>query len=350
MAEPRAVYIDGPRLLRIEETPPRQPGPGEALVRVAWAGICGSDREVLAGTRPAAFVRYPVVPGHEWSGTVVAIGEQAGQQAGEKAGEKANAELVGRAVVGEGFRSCQRCEACRRGDGNLCEAAYDETGFTRPGAWADYLTLPARLLHVLPDGSDLRAAAGLEPAACVAAACLKAAPVPGERVAVVGAGTLGLLATQLLRAGHPDELTVVDPNDRRAELARSCGATHVLTPGEAERRAGRFDAVIEAAGAPGAAGLAVRLARRGGRVVLTGIAGADDRQLSATELVLGQVTVHTVFGAPSRAWSHAVRAFAAGALDPAAVMTHELALDDVAEAFGLLADERSGAVKVLLKP
>jgi 2-desacetyl-2-hydroxyethyl bacteriochlorophyllide A dehydrogenase len=338
VSEPRAVVIDAPRQLRVEAAEPRLPGHDEALVRVAWAGICGSDREVLAGNRPAAFVRYPVVPGHEWSGTVVSVGADV------------DADLVGRAVVGEGFRSCQRCVACRRGDGNLCSSGYDETGFTQPGAWADYLTLPARLLHVLPDGSDLRAAAGLEPAACVAAACLKAAPVPGERVAVVGAGTLGLLAAQLLHAGRPAELVAVEPNARRAELALRCGATTVRTPLEARRLAGRFDLVIEAAGVSGAASLAARLAGRGGRVVLAGIPGADDRPVSTAVLVLGQITVHTVFGAPSRAWTHAVRAFAAGVLDPAVVMTHEVALDEVAEAFGLLADERSGAVKVLLRP
>ncbi len=334
----QAVRIDGPGRLRVVAAEPRQPRAGEALVRVAWAGICGSDREVLAGTRPAAFVRYPVVPGHEWSGTVVSVGAGA------------PAELVGRPVVGEGFRSCGRCTACRRGDTNLCAADYDETGFTRPGAWADYLTLPARLLHVLPDGADLRAAAVLEPAACVAAACLKVAPVPGERVAVVGAGTLGLLATQLLRAAGPSELTVVDPKPERGDLARRCGATALRSPAEAAASAGRFDVVVEAAGAAGAARLAVRLARRGGRVALLGLPAVDDDPPSPTDLVLNQVTVLPVFGAPSRAWSHAVRAFASGVLDPAAVITHELPLAEASAALDLLSDAEAGAVKVLLRP
>jgi len=340
LRDARAVHIDAPGRLRITPIEPRLPGPGEVLIEVAWAGICGSDREVLAGTRPANFVRYPLVPGHEWSGTVVSAGEQA------------DAALVGRAVVGEGFRSCQRCAACRRGDTNLCEADYRETGFTEPGAWSDYLTVPARLLHVLPVGCDLRAAAGLEPAACVAAACLKAAPVPGERIAVVGAGTLGLLATQLLAAGHPAELIVIDPRGDRGELAQRCGATTCLSPEEAQRKLGRFDLVLEAAGAPGTARLAMQLARRGGRVVLTGIppASEGDEALSPTALVLGEITVHAVFGAPSRAWSHAVRAFATGLLDPSVIVTHEVALNDVAEAFRILADPRAGAVKVLLQP
>jgi 2-desacetyl-2-hydroxyethyl bacteriochlorophyllide A dehydrogenase len=338
VSETRAVRIEAPHRLAVVPVAARRPDAGEALVRVAWAGICGSDREVLAGTRPSAFVRYPLVPGHEWSGTVVEVGP------GEDSG------LLGRPVVGEGFRSCLRCDACRRGDTNLCGNGYQETGFTEPGAWADYLTLPARLLHVLPDDADLRAAAALEPAACIASACLKAATVPGERVAVVGAGTLGLLAVQLLAAAHPAELTVVHTRMARADLAIECGATNVVTPERAVDLAGRFDAVIEAAGAPGTARLATVLARRGGRVVLTGIPASDDDPPTPTELVLGELTVHTVFGASSRAWQHAVRAFAAGALRPDLLITYEVALDDVTEAFRVLEQERASAVKVLLRP
>jgi 2-desacetyl-2-hydroxyethyl bacteriochlorophyllide A dehydrogenase len=331
----RAVYIDEPGQLRVAPAEPTQPGAGEALVRVAWAGICGSDRELLAGGRPAGFVRYPLVPGHEWSGTVVSVGSDV------------DSVLTGKPVVGEGFRSCGRCAACHRGDNNLCAADYDETGFTQPGAWADYLTLPARLLHVLPEGSDLRAAAGLEPAACIAAACLKLAPVPGERAAIVGAGMLGLLATQLLRASGVAELAVVARRPDRAELARRCGATTILSPGSG---LGGFDVVLEAAGTSGAARLAVELANRGGRVALTGIPSVDDDPPSPTTLVVNQITVHTVFGASSGAWAHAVRAFASGAIDPTPLITHEVGLDDVSQAFQLLADRQAGAVKVLLHP
>ncbi|EQD81654.1 2-desacetyl-2-hydroxyethyl bacteriochlorophyllide A dehydrogenase [Saccharopolyspora erythraea NRRL 2338] len=335
---PRAVVIDSPGHLRVQPTEPRPPGPGEALVRVAWSGICGSDREVFTGRRPAEFVRYPVVPGHEWSGTVVEVGA-------DVAGD-----LAGRHVVGEGFRNCQVCEACRRGQNNLCSGGYDETGFTRPGAWADHLTLPARLLHVLPENADLRVAAVLEPAACVAEACLKLATETGERVAVVGGGGLGLLATQLLAAASPAELVVVDPEPARADLATECGATTWTSPEDAPGLFGRFDAVLEAAGAPGTADLATRLARSGGRVVLTGVPAGDERSLSPSHLLLSQITLHTVFGAPSRAWTHAVRAFACGLLDPARIISREFALDDAAEALRVLGAERKRTVKVLLRP
>nr|WP_232295195.1 alcohol dehydrogenase catalytic domain-containing protein [Parafrankia sp. EUN1f] len=184
----RAVWIDAPGQLATRPAEPVALGPGEVLVQVAWAGICGSDREVLRGTRPAGFVRYPVIPGHEWSGTVTAVGPAVdpavspatGPAVSPAVGPAGDAALVGRRVVAEGFRSCRICNACRGGDTNLCAAPYDETGFTCPGAWSDHLVVPSHLLHVLPPDADLRAAAGLEPAACAAAMCLRAGAVPGN--------------------------------------------------------------------------------------------------------------------------------------------------------------------------
>lgn len=330
----RAVLIERPQSLRLVPAEPALPGPGEAVVGIAWSGICGSDREVFAGSRAGEFVRYPVVPGHEWSGTVIELGPGT------------DPSLLGKPVVGEGFRNCGRCPPCRQGDTNLCVAKYEETGFTQPGAWADELLLPARLLHELPEGADLRAAALLEPAACMAAACLKVQAVPGERVAVVGGGTLGMLATQLLAAGGPAELIVVDPREDRAELATRFGAS--LCPPEAAQ--GGFDVVVEAAGAPGSARLAVSLTRRGGRTVLTGLAGVETEPLVPAELVGAAVTVHTVFGAPSRAWSHAVRAFSAGILDPVPLITHEFSLEKADQALALLADATTPTGKILLHP
>ena len=329
-----AVRISAPGSISLVDEPVGAPGPGEALVRVAYAGICGSDRELLEGGRPAAFVRYPVVPGHEWSGVVAEVGDGA------------DPRLVGRKVVGEGFRNCQACDACRQGQTTLCEAPYEETGFTQPGAWNDFLRLPARLLHVLPADADLRAAALLEPAACAAEACLLAALVPGERAAVVGGGTLGLLSAQLLRASSPRELVVVARRAEREALARRMGADRMISP---EQVKSAFDVVIESAGTPGSAQLAVDIARRGGRVVLTCIPGDLADAVSVQTLVTQAVSVFNVFGAPSRAWVHTVRAFAAGLLDPTPLITHELPLSEIREAFRVMAEDPSVG-KVLMKP
>ncbi|MFG7942192.1 zinc-dependent alcohol dehydrogenase [Streptomyces cacaoi] len=333
----RAVVVDAPGRHRIVSGPRPEPGPEEVRVAVHAAGICGSDRELYEGTRPRSHVRYPVTPGHEWSGTVDAVGEGV------------DARLVGRRVVAEGFRACLRCVRCREGATTLCLRGYDETGFTQPGAFADVLVLPARLLHPLPDGADLTAAALLEPAAVAAAAVLAAGVRPGDRVAVVGAGTLGVLAVQLLAAFSPGELLAVDPRRTRGELALDAGASRAGTPDEVARERGAFDAVLETAGAPGTAGDACRLARPGGCVVLAGALGDGAEGLDPLRLVLGQLTVRSVFGAPSAAWSYAVRAFTEGQLAPRALVTHEYPLDRFGEALERVRDDPA-AGKVLLRP
>ena len=334
----RSLLVERPGSHVLTEGPLPQPGPGEVRVRVAAAGICMSDREVYDGHRDAAYVRYPVVPGHEWSGTVGAVGEGV------------DPALVGRRTVAEGFRACGRCERCRDGETSLCTTGYDETGFTRPGAFADHVVVPARLLHPLADDADLRAAALLEPAAVIAAAVRAGAPEPGERIAVLGAGTLGLLAVQLLAAVSPAELTVIDPRRERASLALDFGAGQALTPEEAEEVRGRYDLVVETAGAPSTAADACLLARRGGRVVLTGMFTPGAVGIDPVHLSLSQLTVRSVFGAPSSAWSYAVRAFTAGLLDPAPLITHEFPLERFAEAVALVGSGDPETGKVLLRP
>ena len=334
----RAVVVDRPGEHRLVSGPRAEPGPGEARIAVFAAGVCASDRELYQGTRAEGYVRYPVTPGHEWSGVVDAVGEGV------------SPELLGRKVVGEGFRACLACERCRAGETSLCTSGYDETGFTRPGAFADVLTLPARLLHVLPEDADLRAAALLEPAAVVAAAMLAAPARPGERVAVVGAGTLGLLAVQFLAASSPAELLVSDPRVTRAEQALAFGATAAVTPEDAATRNGRFDLVVETAGAPTTAHDACLLARRGGRVVLTGMFEPGARGIDPIHLSVSQLTVRSVFGATPAAWAYAVRAFGTGLLDPGPLVTHELPLTGFADAVELVGSGRPDVGKVLLRP
>jgi threonine dehydrogenase-like Zn-dependent dehydrogenase len=331
-----AVVIEAPGSHQLIRHEPRDPGPGEALVAVHSVGICGSDREVYKGNRPEGYVRYPIVPGHEWSGTVQSVGSGVPEP------------LVGRKVVGEGFRNCQVCDRCHAGETTLCTAGYEETGFTQPGAMAATLTLPARLLHILPDDADLTSAALLEPAACIAAAALKANAQPGERVAVVGTGTLGMFAVQFLKACSPAELLAIGTRPDRVALSRAYGATDSRIKGE--KLPDDFDVVIETAGSTSAACTAASLLRRGGRLVLTGIPAPGAQGLDPTALVVRQLQVSTVFGAPPEAWAHAVRVFGAGLLDPLPLVTHELPLAEFSQAIELVGSSDPKVGKVVLHP
>lgn len=331
-----AVLLSAPGAVEVTEVDVSPPLPGELLVRVEVAGICGSDVELFAGNRPADIVRYPVVPGHEWAGRIAAVGAGV---AGFTPGDP---------VVVEGLRWCGECARCREGATNLCLAGYRETGFTEPGGFAEYVMVPARLAHPVPEDKLLEEAALLEPAACVVAALLAGAPQAGQRVVVIGGGTLGLIAVQLLVRTSPAELILVESRADRRELGARFGATKTVAPGEVAD----FDAdlVIEAAGAPETALAAVRAARRGGTVVLMGISGAGAATVPPDEVAVRELHVHGVFGARAECWPIAIGHFASGDLDLSAMISHRFPLAEVRTAMRTASSHSPGLGKVLLRP
>jgi threonine dehydrogenase-like Zn-dependent dehydrogenase len=309
----------------VEVERPR-PGPGEVLVRVAAVGICGSDVELLRGSRPAAYVRYPIVPGHEWSGEVAELGPGV------------TSVRPGDRVVAEGFRACGSCDRCKEGRTNLCSAEYAETGFTHAGAFAEYVLVPARLLHILPADANLSAAALLEPAA---------------RVAVVGAGTLGLIAVAMLTLVSPAELALIGTRPDRLALGRELGCTGAfdIKSGDPVEAFGEdFDLVFEAANQPEGAQTALLLARRGATVILEGISGVEQPSLVNDLLPLKHLRVQGIFGASGAAWRFAVRLFSDRKVEFGRLVTHRFPLDEHERAFAALQDRSAAALKVQLVP
>jgi 2-desacetyl-2-hydroxyethyl bacteriochlorophyllide A dehydrogenase len=341
----RAIVIEGPGLVRLAEMATPAPGPGEVLIRSRAVGICGSDVELYRGTRPVGFYRYPLVPGHEWSGEVAAIGKQVRKLS------------VGDRVVVEGIVSCGACWNCRIGLTNLCESGYDEIGFTRPGGMAEYVVVPARQIHVLPRDASFQEAAFLEPTAVVAQAFLRSSPRVGETVVVIGDGTIGLLAVQILRLFTPAALILVGSHDERLEVGQRLGATYTINSkrGDAEQflrdlTQGRgADLVFEGGGRAAGVELSMRLARRGGTVILEGIAGAGAHlSLESDTFVLKHLAVQGIFGASSAAWTYTVQLFSTGLLQLTPLITHCLALPDYEAALNTVMARREGALKVLL--
>ncbi len=261
----RAAVLTGPRAFRLETVRDPAPGDGEVLVRIAAAGICGTDYRIWTGER---HVPYPLIPGHEFIGDVVAVGAGVSRVA-----------LGGRVAVEPNW-GCGVCDLCREGSGNLC-LARTAVGIDRDGGFAELATLPERACWPAPAGVASDVLLFAEPLAVVVRAVSRAAPRPGETAAVVGAGTLGLLALQLLHA-RGCRVLVVARTDRRLGLARELGAeSTVAGTGQgvvdaARRLAGRdgVDLVVETAGTAEAVELCLGregLVRPGGRVVLTGL-------------------------------------------------------------------------------
>lgn len=313
-------------------------GPGDVLVRSCLAGVCRTDIDVLNGELDSRWVRYPCIPGHEWSGVVEVVGEGVGDlDPGDR-------------VVCEGFCYCGACRRCRAGETHLCES-YDCLGFTRGGGYGELVLVPRRVVHRLPEGVPLDAAVLIEPASVVLKGLLCARPALGESVGVVGVGTIGALTIVLARLFAPAAVVAYGVREEELELARRLGADETAdVSGAAAPHEGELDLVVETAGAVAALELATRLPREGGRIVALGIAG-EGRELCvpADRFVLRDLELIGSVGYTSAVWSRVVELLGAGLVDVAPIVTHRFPAERFEDAFRLMA-ERDGIVgKVLLE-
>jgi L-iditol 2-dehydrogenase len=329
----RALVITSPGTIGLRDVPDLVPGPGEVVARPVYTGICGTDLELLAGVVDPAYVRYPLVPGHEWSGVI------------ETTGPGVTGLEPGQQVIAEGIIPDRICAECVQGNTNLC-VVYDELGFTRAGTAADQVLVPAQVVHVLGGSVSLLEAALAEPAAVAWRAIGRGHPRPGERAAVVGDGTLALITAHLLRLYSPAELVVVGQRPAQAALAAELGATEftVEMPDE------RFDLVIEAAGSAGAVERALGLARRGGRVVLVGLAGNDVKAaFPIDDAVNNDLLISASFAYTSAAFAEVAALLSSGQISPAPLITHRFPLEDYAKAYEMLRAGSGPRGKVMLE-
>jgi 2-desacetyl-2-hydroxyethyl bacteriochlorophyllide A dehydrogenase len=342
-----AVFINAPHQIRFGETARPVPEPGQVLVRVAAAGVCMSDLEILDGTRPEPYIQYPIIPGHEWCGTVIETGSGVTRPA------------VGQRVAVEGLNFCRSCFWCERGETNLCQA-YSEFGFTLPGGFAQYVAVRADLAHPFADSLPFEIAALTEPAACAGHGILRAQVRPGDTVVVVGPGTIGLLGIAWARLFQPQHLVAVGIDRTNEALAHAMGATDYLlveddpVPFIRDLTGGRgADVVFEAAGSEAAIPLAIDLARRGGALALAGITGGRRQLLLESDVFcLKNLRVHGVFSYPSTLFAQALRLIESGLLKVNPLITHHFSLEEYGRAFELLRRRSgSGGVgKILLRP
>lgn len=329
----RALVVREPGRIALEEVTAPAPASGSVLVRPTMVGLCGTDLEIVDGRIDPAYVRLPLVIGHEWTGVVV------------NPGTTPDAPATGTRVVVEGIVPCRHCPACVAGDTNRC-ATYDEFGFTRAGAAADLLAAPAALVHpVAPTVTD-ESATLVEPASVVLRALQRATPRPGARVLVVGDGTVGLLATTLVRLWSPASITMLGARPQQQALAERAGADRFLLQPPPSQT---YDLVIEAAGAPAAVTAALAGPRRGGTVVLLGLAGHGVvAPLQIDDLVNGDVTVMGSFSYTATAWAGVVELLNAGRLDLTFLVTHRYPLMDWARALDTLRAPEGTRGKVVL--
>jgi len=267
-----ALVVRGPAVHELERIPLPSPEPGQALVAVTHVALCGTDLRLLRGMLHDA--EYPVIPGHEWAGEVLAA--------------PSRPELVGQAVVGHNFLPCGRCAWCERGSQNLC-LSLDEVGFSLPGAFAEAFCLPAENLRPLPAGLSGAEGCLLEPLCVALHAVERAADLTGRTVGVIGAGAVGLLVAQLAVAGGAAAVAVIDPAAHRRSIAAELGlgAHPELAVWHDDPREVVFDATGVAAVFP--SGLLAT--RQGGTYVLVGYSGEDTTPVQPSVVMLRELTV-----------------------------------------------------------
>ncbi|GHO84698.1 zinc-dependent alcohol dehydrogenase [Dictyobacter formicarum] len=341
----KAVIITEPGEAHVTELDRPAIGPGEVLVHSCAVGIGESDVELFQGKRAKGFFRYPVIPGHELSGEVVAVGEGVSNVA------------PGAKVVVESIYACGICRNCREGKTNLCESGYNELGFTRPGGLAEYVVVSARQLHVLPESASLEEAALLGPAAVVAHAFLRTQPRPGDVVVILGDGPSSLLAVQVARLYSPAVIAVLGFRAERLQLAEDYGATHTVNMSREDTQSliqalsggHGADLVFEGTGHVQAIEEALSVVKRGGSVLLTGLEASIAPLSFTTDLfVLNQISVYGVFGASTAAWTYAAQLFLNGSLQLAELISHRFSLEEYEDALDAIILRHSRAIKVIM--
>ena len=272
----RAIYCYGPEDYRMEEAPVPTVGPGEVLVQVLGVGICASDIKCYSGAPlfwgdefREAYCQPPVIPGHEFVGKVVDLGEGSREKFGLEIGDLA---------ISEQIVPCWECRFCKRGQYWMCDGKHDVYGFRQrtPGAMAEYMKFPADSINYLvPETLTARQAVYIEPLACSIHAVQRAQIELGDTVVIAGCGPLGLGMVAAARLKNPGCLIALDLRDNRLQVAKQAGADLVMNPDQGDvisevRKLTEdygCDVYIEATGDPSGVTQGLRMIRRMGRFV-----------------------------------------------------------------------------------
>jgi (R,R)-butanediol dehydrogenase/meso-butanediol dehydrogenase/diacetyl reductase len=296
-ARARAVRWHGRHDVRLETVPVPEPGPSDVVLRVAFCGICGSDlHEIASGphavpvreAHPLSGARAPIVLGHEFSGTVVGAGPLVGFV---RPGD--------RVAVEPNYR-CGRCTSCRDGDYHVC-VGFGFAGLMGDGGMAEYAVIPDYMVHRLPVGFDLAAAAVLEPAAVALHGVRRSGFEPGADAVVVGLGPVGLLVCALLRLRGAGRVVGFDPVPARRQMALDVGADVAWPPGPGAGAAVRemtggdgAHVAFEVVGSQDATDLALACLRTRGELLLLGL--VPELRLPAFDMVNAEQRVTTSVG------------------------------------------------------
>lgn len=344
----KAACLTKPGVIEISEVDVPEIGSNEVLVKVRTTLTCGTDLKMFKRGHP--FLKPPLIFGHEFAGDVAAVGVDV-----RKFRE-------GMRIVAANSAPCNSCFFCSRGQQNLCEAlARNIVGFSIPGAYAEFLRLPANIVDVntyeIPSSLSYEEAALLEPLACVVHGQDMAQVEDGDSVAIIGAGPIGLLHLQVARRAGASKIIAVDLSEDRLEVARALGADHTIMPSastlldEVRKLTGErgVDVAIEAVGLPETWEQALAITRRGGKTLLFGGCRPETSiSLKTERLHYDELTIKGSFHHTPRSVEQALRLIENHVINAKKMVSAEKSLREVPLALQEMADGR--AVKVAIRP
>jgi 2-desacetyl-2-hydroxyethyl bacteriochlorophyllide A dehydrogenase len=319
----RAIVFASEGRLILEDRPEPELGPKEVLIETAAVGVCGTDTHVLDGEFEGTV--YPLVPGHEATGVVLAVGS-----------EVTTVEPGARVAVNPST-SCGECEFCLNGKTNLCRFWNGLGVVASDGAAQERFVAPAANVYRLRPDTDLYEAALIEPLACAIRGYDLLPRRMGDHYLVYGAGTMGLLMAQLAPRAGAASVTIVDINDRRLQTARELGIQHVMTNAdEAERE--KWDVVIDCTGSIRAIEDGLPRVKAGGTFQHFGVAPVEAAaQYSPFRVYRDEISIVGTM-AVLNSFGRAVEMFEAGAINPKPMISHSFTLDDYADALRMFRD------------
>jgi threonine dehydrogenase-like Zn-dependent dehydrogenase len=333
----RSSVYHGPGRIDVAARATPRAAPGELIVEVKACGVCGTDVHILDGEFPAT---SGIALGHEYAGVV------------HEVGAGVTGVAPGDAVAVDPNIACGACPACRRGDVHLCDHL-EALGVTRDGGFAEFSRVPAGQAYRLPPRLSFEAAALAEPLSCCLHGLDLAGIRAGDRVAIIGAGPIGLLMIQLVRASGAAAVAVIEPVPGKRALALEVGADRGLDPAAPDLAAAcreaapaGFDAVLECVGRPDTAAQALGLARRGGTVVWFGVSPPGATVAVEPYLVYrNELTIRAAFVNP-RTFGRAIALLAEGRIQTAPLISHRFDLASLPE--GIATVKAGRAVKALV--
>ncbi|WP_324689738.1 L-threonine 3-dehydrogenase [Cobetia sp. UIB-001] len=320
------------------ETAVPEIGHNDVLIKIRKTAICGTDMHIYQWDEwSQATVPVPMVTGHEYAGEIVALGSEVrGYEIGDR-------------VSGEGHITCGHCRNCRAGRRHLCRNT-EGVGVNRPGAFAEYLALPAYNLFKLPDEISDDMAAIFDPFGNAVHTAL-AFDVVGEDVLITGAGPIGIMAAAVIRHIGARHVVITDVNDYRLALAEQMGATRTVNVSreslkevmaELDMHEG-FDVVLEMSGVPSAVEQMLDVINHGGKIAMLGIPPGE-MAIDWTKVIFKGLTIKGIYGREMFETWYKMASLIQSGLDLSPIITHRLSVEDFQQGFEIMGSGQSGKV------